>query len=534
MKFIIKTALVALVLLVPYKASHAQLNPKVASVSNVDFTFNGLQIIITYNLNTSSSNNDDYFVWCDIFSGNDKRIEAKSFSGDVWGNVKAGDKKKIVWDFKADGVRPTDEVYIRISAAAKENFNMGGALLTSTVFPGWGAVRATKQKNALLWGVLGYTSLAGSGALAFYSNSVYENYKTSPIASNFDKAVTLRNAALGAAGTAAAIWIINYFVTGSKVIAQNRIQPNYQEYLHDNRLMASTSPVKIVDTKLAPEKLYAQKTETSHIDLDSDVNKNIPTIKDNPKPYRFALIFGNEDYASKQTGLQTEANVAFARTDAYYFKEYCEKVLGIPKENIIFELDATAALMKRSVARMNKIMSAYGTSQAELIFYFAGHGFPDKNQNAYLIPTDVTGSAVEEGIKLADLYRDLTQDNPKMVTVFLDACFSGGGRNAGLLAARAVKIKPRSTPIENNIIVFSASSSDQKANPFNEANHGLFTYYLLKKLQETEGKVTLSDLADYLKRRVQGQSLRGNMDEQIPEVSVSSSLINVWEDIKLR
>jgi hypothetical protein len=533
MKSITNFLLVALILTCCQLASYAQLKPGVASVSNVDFTFNGLQINITYNLN-SGSKSDEYFVWCDIFSGNDKRIEAKSFSGDVWGNVKAGEKKKIIWDFKSDGVRPTDEVYIKISAAAKENYSVGGALLTSTIFPGMGATRVTKKNGPLLWGALGYSSVIGSGALALYSNSVYENYKTNPVAANFDKAVMLRNAAIGAAGTAATIWIINYFVTGNKVIAQNKVQPNYQEYLNDNRLMASTSPIKIVDTKLAPEKLYAQKSETSYIDLESDVNKNIPTVKDSPKPYRFALIFGNEDYASKQTGLQTEANVAFARTDAYYFKEYCEKVLGVPKDNIIFELDATAALMKRSIARMNKIMNAYGTNQAELIFYFAGHGFPDKDQNAYIIPTDVTGSAITEGIKLADLYRDLTQDNPKMVTVFLDACFSGGGRNAGLLAARAVKVTPRSAPISNNLIVFSASSNDQKANPYNEVNHGLFTYFLLKKLQETEGKVTLSDLADYLKRRVQGQSLRSNMDEQTPEVNVSSSIISSWEDLKLR
>jgi hypothetical protein len=525
--------LVLVTLMCSYQASFAQLKPGAANVSNVDFTYNGLQIVITYNLN-AGSNKEEYFVWCDIFSGNDKRVEAKSFSGDIWGNVKAGDKKKIIWDFKADGVRPTDEVYIKISAAAKENYSVGGALLSSTVFPGLGAARATKKNSPLLWGALGYTSVIGSGALALYSNSVYESYKTNPIAENYDKAVTLRNAAIGAVGTAAVVWLVNYFVTGSKVIAQNKIQPNYQEYLNNNRLLASTSPIKIVDTKSAPEKLYAQKNDISYIDLESDVNKNIPVIKDSPKPYRFALIFGNEDYASKQTGLQTEANVSFARTDAYYFKEYCEKVLGVPKENIIFELDATSALMKRSIAKMKKIVSTYGAGQAELIFYFAGHGFPDKEQNAYIIPTDVTGSAVTDGIKLADLYRDLTQDNPKMVTVFLDACFSGGGRNAGLMAARAVKVAPRSTPINNNLIVFSASSNDQKANPYNESNHGLFTYYLLKKLQETEGKVTFSDLADYLKRRVQGQSLRSNMDEQTPEVNVSSSLVNTWEDLKLR
>jgi|GEM_PF-6241137 hypothetical protein len=510
----------------------AQYDPKVARIENVDFTFNGKQIVITYDLN-SPKPNDLYYVWCEIYNGSHERIEAKSFSGEIWANIKPGKTKKISWDFKSDGVLPTDEIYIKMVAGANYNPSMGGALVKSTVFPGWGASSVSGEKKPLILGYTGYALALGAGALALNASSIYSDYQANPVAADYDKAVMMRNAAIGAAGAAAGIWVVNYFVTANKVKKQRQKEPNYQEYQQENKLLAATSSIKIVDTKSRPE-ILANAAANDNIFLESDVNDNIPEVGGKQNPNRFALIFGNEDYSSKQTDTKSEINVTFARTDAYYFNEYCMKTLGIPKENIIFEKDATTGVMKKNITKIVKLMNAADDDKAELFFYYAGHGFPDANKDAYLIPTDVTGDAVTEGIKLDNLYRDLTSGNAKRVTVFLDACFSGGGRNAGLMATRGVKITPKQSVITKNLIVFSATSEDQKANPYNEKNHGLFTYFLLKKLQETQGNATYSELADYLKRKVQGQSLRNNSDEQTPEVNVSKDLGATWEDIKLK
>jgi hypothetical protein len=63
----------------------------------------------------------------------------------------------------------------------------------------------------------------------------------------------------------------------------------------------------------------------------------------------------------------------------------------------------------------------------------------------------------------------------------------------------------------------------------------MFTYFLLKKLQETSGKVTYGELAEFIKRKVDGQSLRqDNTDEQMPEVNVSPDLQETWKDLKIR
>jgi uncharacterized caspase-like protein len=117
------------------------------------------------------------------------------------------------------------------------------------------------------------------------------------------------------------------------------------------------------------------------------------------------------------------------------------------------------------------------------------------------------------------------------VTVFLDACFSGGARNQGLVAARGVKIKPKSPFVMGNLIVFSASSEDQTAHPYKEKAHGIFTYYLLKGLQVSNGKISFGELEDFIRTNVMRKSVLVNNKVQLPEVIVSPVFEYTWEDM---
>ncbi len=113
--------------------------------------------------------------------------------------------------------------------------------------------------------------------------------------------------------------------------------------------------------------------------------------------------------------------------------------------------------------------------------------------------------------------------------MFLDACFSGGGRTSGLLAARSVKVKPKADFISGNIVVFTASSGEQSSLPYQAEKHGMFTFFLLKKLQETSGNLSYNDLAAYIKTEVSIESIRTNSKEQDPDVLVSPDVENIWE-----
>lgn len=254
------------------------------------------------------------------------------------------------------------------------------------------------------------------------------------------------------------------------------------------------------DLKIQPVKSDPSSGEIIIATLSSAVDKDIP-VSAIKFPNRFALIIGNENYTDYQSGLNSESNVAFARNDASVFRQYAGKVLGVEERNIFFITDATSGKMNLEISRMEEILKRAGKN-AELIFYYAGHGFPDEvTQFSYLVPVDVSASNISSGIRMSDLYKRFSETGAARITIFLDACFSGGGRNSGLLAARMVKIKPKADNLSGNMVVFTASSGEQSALPNVSVKHGMFTYFLLKKMQETKGNISYSELLKYLKRR---------------------------------
>ena len=251
------------------------------------------------------------------------------------------------------------------------------------------------------------------------------------------------------------------------------------------------------------------------------------------KPHTYALIIGNEDYSSYQTDLSSEVNVDFANNDATVFKAYCEKTLGIPTKHIKHLNNATGSQMQQGLAWI-KNMASVEEGKAELIVYYSGHGLPDENTNeGYLIPVDVSGNNVTSGLALKKVYKSLNEFPSQKITVFLDACFSGGARNEGLIAMKGVKIKPKEETIAGNMVVFASSSGNESSGVYREKQHGYFTYFLLKKLQETKGDVTYKEMADYLNYNVKKETgLSGKI--QTPQVNGSSAVADSWESWSFR
>lgn len=289
--------------------------------------------------------------------------------------------------------------------------------------------------------------------------------------------------------------------------------------------MASTS-VFSVDGNLAKDIKIKQQT------LTSDVDVNIPAIS-KKFPNKIALIIGNENYSANQYDLNAEVDVAFAKSDAQIFKEYCIKTLGVPSRNITYRENGTAAQITGDIIKIKNLINVLG-SNTEVIVYYAGHGLPKESTNeAFLIPVDVTGTNIDAGIKLSYLYKQLTEFSSEKVTVFLDACFTGGARGQGLVAARGVRVKPKNDFLRGNIVVFSASSGTESSMPWKEKNHGLFTYFLLKKLQESKGIISYNDLFNYLEKKVRSESLHINSKNQTPKILISPQAIGEWEKWRL-
>ena len=259
----------------------------------------------------------------------------------------------------------------------------------------------------------------------------------------------------------------------------------------------------------------------------SDVDQNIPEAPVT-NTNTFAIIIANENYLK-------ETPVQYALNDGEMFKTYCQKVLGLPEDNIHYTEDATLNMILTEVDWIAKVAKAYN-GEASLIVYYAGHGIPDEaSGSSYLLPVDGVGNNLRTGYSLAELYKTLGALPAKSVTVFMDACFSGAKRGEGMLAsARGVAIKAKPEAPKGNMVVFSAAQGDETAYPYEDKGHGLFTYFLLKKLQETKGQVSLGELAQYVQQQVSRRSIVTNGKSQTPCVTPSESVVGTWKGKMLK
>ena len=135
---------------------------------------------------------------------------------------------------------------------------------------------------------------------------------------------------------------------------------------------------------------------------------------------------------------------------------------------------------------------------------------------------------------MSKLYQEISKLKTKSTLVLLDACFSGTKREDDMLAStRGVAIKVKEEVPQGNLIVFSAAQGDETAHQIEEKGHGLFTYYLLKELQQTSGKISLGDFTDYVTKQVKRQSVVVNSKKQTPTVIPSPQLVNSWRNQSL-
>lgn len=263
------------------------------------------------------------------------------------------------------------------------------------------------------------------------------------------------------------------------------------------------------------------------VNTKSDVDENIPSTASSNEN-TFALIIANENY-------QEVAKVPNALNDGEVFAKYCIHAMGLPATNVTLVNDATFNNIKREIGKLTKITEAYkGT--AKIVFYYAGHGIPDEaTKDAFLLPVDGYGTDTSTGYSLKELYSTLGSMPTEQVVVLLDACFSGTQRGEGMLAsARGVAIKAKPNKVDGKMVILSAAQGDETAYPYEEQGHGLFTYYLLKKLKESQGNVTLGDLASYIKDNVSKKSIVVNGKSQTPSVNPSASLGESWKNWTLK
>ncbi len=321
--------------------------------------------------------------------------------------------------------------------------------------------------------------------------------------------------------------IVNNNYTGSSIPITFHVQEKHGKYAEDRTIDLAFNAT-FASAKIAVDEIKQERKEIQMAALTSAVDRNIPknpTTNNNT----FAFIISNENY-------RTLAPVPCAMNDGDVFAKYCRETLGLPEENVHVNKNMTLNEMRQTVDLLLQI--AKYNPQSHIIFYYAGHGAPDEStKEAYLIPIDAYQVNASACYALNDLYGQFKELSNNRVTVFLDACFSGKARsdNDNMLAsARGVAIAPKQNTAQGNLVVFSAATGDQTALPYMKEGHGMFTYFLLKILQETKGDVTYAELKQYLETKVPQQSLSANKKLQNPTVNPSAALGSSWQTWTLK
>lgn len=275
----------------------------------------------------------------------------------------------------------------------------------------------------------------------------------------------------------------------------------------------------------APKSLNNTLLQTKN-QIISDVDENIPHGKTTSEN-TYVLIIANEEYEQVD-------NVNFALHDGEIFKEYCVKTLGVPEEQIRFYPNATFGKIVGGVDWLKYALDNFEGSKG--IVFYCGHGIPDeKSGEAFIIPVDGKGTNTTTCYSLNTLYKTLAETKASNITYFMDACFTGTNKEGSMLvAARGVAREPAKATVGGNTVVFSASSGDETAMTYPEKGHGLFTYFLLKKLQETGGDVNYSELSEYINNNVKKKAFLINEKPQTPVTATSPAAQNSWRDMKLK
>ena len=223
---------------------------------------------------------------------------------------------------------------------------------------------------------------------------------------------------------------------------------------------------------------------------------------------KFALVVGVENYESLPSA-------DYAERDAQAMRKHL-LALGYPERNVIFLTGQKAG--KSGIEKYVKSWLPRNVDNDSQVFvYFSGHGAPDpKTGQAYIVPWDGDAKFLDTtGYSVKNLYSDLASLKAKRIIVALDSCFSGaGGRSVLAKGARPLVTKvDAGIPDSKKLVVLAAASGDEITGTADDQGHGLFTYYLLKGLNNSGGSVSVKSLYDFLKPKIQDAARRDNRDQ---------------------
>ena len=234
---------------------------------------------------------------------------------------------------------------------------------------------------------------------------------------------------------------------------------------------------------------------------------NPTVIKSKIKPSAVALIIGIEDY-------ENTFSAPYAKNDALAFNDFVHFSMGVPRQNIRLLTNEEAGRTETLKIIAKWLPKIIKEDISDVYIFFSGHGLASENgEELYLLPSDGDPELLEDSTLLRNnIFKKIAKLKPKSVTVFLDTCYSGSTRtNEFLVAAKPIFIEVEEQKIPSNFNVFTASAGKETAKVLKEAEHGLFSYYMMKGLEgeadsNNDNQITNGELIAFINKNVSRQA----------------------------
>ncbi len=250
-------------------------------------------------------------------------------------------------------------------------------------------------------------------------------------------------------------------------------------------------------------------------------------VKQRQESNAVAIIIGIQNY-------KRVPKADFANDDARVFYDYAIRALGIKPENIKLLIDEQADEVEILNAFQSWLPIKVKKLKTDVYVFYSGHGLPsDDGKNLYILPFGADKQYIDRtALNQQEIIRSLQSAQPKSVTLFMDACYSGQIRTGDTLvaSARPIALKTTDTLFPPEFTVFTASSSDQIASSSPELKHGIFSYYVMKGMEgdadeNNDGKITTDELQNYLSEMVSKQALMLNRKQSPQFLGISGRVL---------
>jgi len=233
-----------------------------------------------------------------------------------------------------------------------------------------------------------------------------------------------------------------------------------------------------------------------------------PLLADEPKAEtgkQWALLIGVEKY-------HRAPRLRFTINDVRVLGQTLKERGGV-SEDRIFEMTDDAQNprfqpLKTSIeAELPKWLDKVGAKD-QLIVYFSGHGFRDKEGKMYLAPLDCDPDrAAATGIAVEWFREQIAKCKADFKLLIIDACHAGSEK--GEEDSSSVTAKDLGEPFRDlsGVVTLAGSTGDEKSQIWEEKEQSLFSYWLDQGLrghadENGDGIVDIDELNNFVHRSV--------------------------------